>query len=415
MKRVVITGMGALTPLGLNLNDYWTALRKGTSGAAPITKYDTEKFKTKFACELKGFDVLNHMDRNEAKKYDPFSQYAIVAVGEALKHARVNLETADRTQIGVIWGTGQGGFQTFEDQVSEFVRGDGTPRFNPYYIPRTIPNMASGVVSIKYGLQGMNFTVITACASSNSAMVDALNYIRWGKIKMVVTGGSEAAITGAAMGGFSVMRALSTRNDDPASASRPWDVNRDGFVMGEGAGALIFEEYEHAKARGASILCEVVGGAMTADAYHLSATHPEGDGAFRAMKLALEDANLTPADVDYINAHATSTPVGDGSELIAIQNLFGEHTAKMHISGTKSQTGHLLGAAGAVEGIASVMAIREGMIPPTINTTEIDPALPSGLNIVTGQPLAKTVNVAMSNTFGFGGHNGIVVFRTFDE
>ena len=415
MKRVVITGMGALTPLGLNLNDYWTAIRKGTSGAAPITKYDTEKFKTKFACELKGFDVLNHMDRNEAKKYDPFSQYAIVAVGEALKHARVNLETADRTQIGVIWGTGQGGFQTFEDQVSEFVRGDGTPRFNPYYIPRTIPNMASGVVSIKYGLQGMNFTVITACASSNSAMVDALNYIRWGKIKMVVTGGSEAAITGAAMGGFSVMRALSTRNDDPASASRPWDVNRDGFVMGEGAGALIFEEYEHAKARGASILCEVVGGAMTADAYHLSATHPEGDGAFRAMKLALEDANLTPADVDYINAHATSTPVGDGSELIAIQNLFGEHTAKMHISGTKSQTGHLLGAAGAVEGIASVMAIREGMIPPTINTTEIDPALPSGLNIVTGQPLAKTVNVAMSNTFGFGGHNGIVVFRTFDE
>ncbi|MEN9839878.1 MAG: hypothetical protein RL177_1357, partial [Bacteroidota bacterium] len=346
---------------------------------------------------------------------DPFSQYAIVAVGEALQHAQVDLETADRTQIGVIWGTGQGGFQTFEDQVSEFVRGDGTPRFSPYYIPRTIPNMASGVISIKYGLQGMNFTVITACASSNSAMVDALNYIRWGKIKMVVTGGSEAAITGAAMGGFSVMRALSTRNDDPASASRPWDVNRDGFVMGEGAGALILEEYEHAKARGANILCEVVGGAMTADAYHLSATHPEGDGAFRAMKLALEDANLTIADVDYINAHATSTPVGDGSELIAIKNLFGEHTSKLHISGTKSQTGHLLGAAGAIEGIASVMAIREGVIPPTINTTEIDPSLPSGLNIVTGAPLAKEVNVAMSNTFGFGGHNGIVVFKKFTE
>jgi 3-oxoacyl-[acyl-carrier-protein] synthase II len=415
MKRVVITGMGAVTPLGLNLQDYWTALRKGTSGAAPITKYDTEKFKTKFACELKGFDPLNHMDRGEIKKYDPFSQYAIVAVGEALQHANVDLETADRTQIGVIWGTGQGGFQTFEDQVSEFVRGDGTPRFSPYYIPRTIPNMASGVISIKYGLQGMNFTVITACASSNSAMVDALNYIRWGKIKMVVTGGSEAAITGAAMGGFSVMRALSTRNDDPASASRPWDVNRDGFVMGEGAGALILEEYEHAKARGANILCEVVGGAMTADAYHLSATHPEGDGAFRAMKLALEDANLTTADVDYINAHATSTPVGDGSELIAIKNLFGEHTSKLHISGTKSQTGHLLGAAGAIEGIASVMAIREGVIPPTINTTEIDPALPGGLNIVTGAPLAKEVNVAMSNTFGFGGHNGIVVFKKFTE
>lgn len=413
MKRVVITGMGAVTPLGLNLQDYWTALRSGTSGAAPITRYDTEKFKTKFACELKGFDPLNYMDRGEIKKYDPFSQYAIVAVGEALQHANVNLETADRTQIGVIWGTGQGGFTTFEDQVSEFVRGDGTPRFSPYYIPRTIPNMASGVISIKYGLQGMNFTVITACASSNSAMVDALNYIRWGKIKMVVTGGSEAAITGAAMGGFSVMRALSTRNDDPAGASRPWDVSRDGFVMGEGAGALILEEYEHAKARGANILCEVVGGAMTADAYHLSATHPEGDGAFRAMKLALEDADLTPADVDYINAHATSTPVGDGSELIAIKNLFGEHTAKLHISGTKSQTGHLLGAAGAIEGIASVMAIREGMIPPTINTTVIDPSLPSGLNIVTGQPLAKTVNVAMSNTFGFGGHNGIVVFKKF--
>ncbi len=415
MKRVVITGMGAVTPLGLNLQDYWTALRKGTSGAAPITKYNTEKFKTKFACELKGFDALDHMDRNEIKRYDPFSQYAIVAVGEALQHANVDLETADRTQIGVIWGTGQGGFQTFEDQVSEFVRGDGTPRFSPYYIPRTIPNMASGVISIKYGLQGMNFTVITACASSNSAMVDALNYIRWGKIKMVVTGGSEAAITGAAMGGFSVMRALSTRNDDPASASRPWDVNRDGFVMGEGAGALILEEYEHAKARGANILCEVVGGAMTADAYHLSATHPEGDGAFRAMKLALEDANLTIADVDYINAHATSTPVGDGSELIAIKNLFGEHTSKLHISGTKSQTGHLLGAAGAIEGIASVMAIREGVIPPTINTTEIDPSLPSGLNIVTGAPLAKEVNVAMSNTFGFGGHNGIVVFKKFTE
>jgi 3-oxoacyl-[acyl-carrier-protein] synthase II len=415
MKRVVITGMGAVTPLGLNLQDYWTALRKGTSGAAPITRYDTEKFKTKFACELKGFDPLNYMDRNEIKRYDPFSQYAIVAVGEALQHAQVDLETADRTQIGVIWGTGQGGFTTFEDQVREFALGDGTPRFSPYYIPRTIPNMASGVISIKYGLQGMNFTVITACASSNSAMVDALNYIRWGKIKMVVSGGSEAAITGAAMGGFSVMRALSTRNDDPASASRPWDVNRDGFVMGEGAGALILEEYEHAKARGANILCEVVGGAMTADAYHLSATHPEGDGAFRAMKLALEDANLTPADVDYINAHATSTPVGDGSELIAIQNLFGEHTSKLHISGTKSQTGHLLGAAGAIEGIASVMAIREGVIPPTINTTEIDPSLPSGLNIVTGQPLAKTVNVAMSNTFGFGGHNGIVVFKKFTE
>lgn len=415
MKRVVITGMGAVTPLGLNLQDYWTALRKGTSGAAPITRYNTEKFKTKFACELKGFDALDYMDRNEIKRYDPFSQYAIVAVGEALQHANVDLETADRTQIGVIWGTGQGGFQTFEDQVSEFVRGDGTPRFSPYYIPRTIPNMASGVISIKYGLQGMNFTVITACASSNSAMVDALNYIRWGKIKMVVTGGSEAAITGAAMGGFSVMRALSTRNDDPASASRPWDVNRDGFVMGEGAGALILEEYEHAKARGANILCEVVGGAMTADAYHLSATHPEGDGAFRAMKLALEDANLTIADVDYINAHATSTPVGDGSELIAIKNLFGEHTSKLHISGTKSQTGHLLGAAGAIEGIASVMAIREGVIPPTINTTEIDPSLPSGLNIVTGAPLAKEVNVAMSNTFGFGGHNGIVVFKKFTE
>lgn len=415
MKRVVITGMGAVTPLGLNLQDYWTALRKGTSGAAPITRYNTEKFKTKFACELKGFDPLNYMDRGEIKKYDPFSQYAIVAVGEALQHANVDLETADRTQIGVIWGTGQGGFQTFEDQVSEFVRGDGTPRFSPYYIPRTIPNMASGVISIKYGLQGMNFTVITACASSNSAMVDALNYIRWGKIKMVVTGGSEAAITGAAMGGFSVMRALSTRNDDPAGASRPWDVNRDGFVMGEGAGALILEEYEHAKARGANILCEVVGGAMTADAYHLSATHPEGDGAFRAMKLALEDANLTIADVDYINAHATSTPVGDGSELIAIKNLFGEHTSKLHISGTKSQTGHLLGAAGAIEGIASVMAIRESVIPPTINTTEIDPALPSGLNIVTGAPLAKEVNVAMSNTFGFGGHNGIVVFKKFTE
>jgi 3-oxoacyl-[acyl-carrier-protein] synthase II len=403
--------MGAVTPLGLNLQDYWTALRQGTSGAAPITRYDTEKFKTKFACELKGFDPLNYMDRNEIKRYDPFSQYAVVAVGEALQHANVNLETADRTQIGVIWGTGQGGFTTFEDQVSEFVRGDGTPRFSPYYIPRTIPNMASGVISIKYGLQGMNFTVITACASSNSAMVDALNYIRWGKAKVIVAGGSEAPVTPACIGGFSAMKAMSARNDDPATASRPFDADRDGFVLGEGGVTLILEEYEHAKARGAKIYAEVVGASSTADAYHMTATHPEGAGAKKAMQLALEEASLNPEDVDYINTHATSTPVGDLSEIAAIRGVFGDAPKNLSISATKSMTGHLLGAAGAIEALASIMAINEGVIAPTINTKNLDPAIPSTLDIVLGEARQKTVNVAMSNTFGFGGHNGIVVFK----
>ncbi len=413
MKRVVITGIGAITPLGNSVESYWNALVSGTSGAANIAKFDASKHKTRFACEVKSFDPLTCMEKGEARKYDTFVHYALGAVQEALAHSQLNLDTVDRTMVGVIWGSGNGGFGTFEEQVSEFAKGDGIPRFNPYFIPKTIPNMASGIISIKHGLRGINFTVVSACAASNSAMMDAFNYIRWGKAKVMVTGGSEASVTSAAMGGFCAMKAVSTRNEDPKTASRPFDIDRDGFVMGEGAGALILEEYEHALNRGANIIAEVVGAAMTADAYHLTAPHPEGDGSYTAMKLALQDANLSILDVDYINAHATSTQVGDVSELAAIKRLFGTENQKLKISATKSMTGHLLGGAGAIEGIASVLAIQNGCIPPTINVHNLDP-LTEGLSIVCNQALHQDIKVAMSNTFGFGGHNAIVVFKKFE-
>jgi 3-oxoacyl-[acyl-carrier-protein] synthase II len=410
-RRVVVTGMGALTPIGNNLQDYWAALLAGTSGAAPITKFDTEKFKTKFACELKNFDLLNHFERTDFRKYDPFTLYALVAAEEAVRHAGLASGTVNRDRVGVIWGSGNGGIQTFQDQVMEYALGDGTPRFSPYFIPRIIVDIASGIISMKYGFRGPNFTTISACASANTAIIDAMNYIRWGKADVILTGGSEAAITQSAMGGFSSAKALSTRNEEPATASRPFDVTRDGFVMGEGAGALVLEAYEHAVARGATIYAEVAGGGMSGDAYHLTATHPEGEGAILAMRAALEDAELHPEDIDYLNPHATSTPLGDVSEMKAVATVFGSHISRLHISATKSATGHLLGAAGAVEAIATVMAVHEGKIPPTINTTQVDPALPEGLQLTLGKSVTAPVRAAMCSTFGFGGHNAISVFK----
>jgi 3-oxoacyl-[acyl-carrier-protein] synthase II len=410
-RRVVVTGMGALTPIGNNLQDYWAALLAGTSGAAPITKFDTEKFKTKFACELKNFDLLNHFERTDFRKYDPFTLYALVAAEEAVRHAGLASGTVNRDRVGVIWGSGNGGIQTFQDQVMEYALGDGTPRFSPYFIPRIIVDIASGIISMKYGFRGPNFTTISACASANTAIIDAMNYIRWGKADVILTGGSEAAITQSAMGGFSSAKALSTRNEEPATASRPFDVTRDGFVMGEGAGALVLEAYEHAVARGATIYAEVAGGGMSGDAYHLTATHPEGEGAILAMRAALEDAELHPEDIDYLNPHATSTPLGDVSEMKAVATVFGRHISRLHISATKSATGHLLGAAGAVEAIATVMAVHEGKIPPTINTTQVDPALPEGLQLTLGKSVTAPVRAAMCSTFGFGGHNAISVFK----
>lgn len=409
MKRVVITGTGAITPIGNTVQEYWEGLIAGKSGAGPITKFNPEKFKTKFACELKDFDPRNYMERNDVRKNDPYVVYALAATQQAIDDAALDFEKMDRTRTGVIWGTGVGGFDSFEKEVIEFARGEGTPRFNPYFIVKTIPNMASGIISIKHGLMGINHTVISACATSNSAIMDAFNYIRLGKADVIISGGSEASITNAAMGGFSSMKALSTRNDDPEGASRPFDKERDGFVMGEGSGALILEDYEHAVKRGANIIAEVKGASSTADAYHLSATHPEGLGAQTAMRQALEEAELSISDIDYINAHATSTPVGDISELKAIKSVIGDSESKIRISSTKSMTGHLLGAAGAVEAIASIEAIRHGMIPPTINVNEMDDEA-SGLDIVTNKAVESDVNYAMSNTFGFGGHNAICIF-----
>lgn len=413
MKRVVVTGMGAITPLGNDVDTFYNALINGESGATPLTRFDAEKFKTRFACEVKNFDPLLYMQKAEVRKYDLFAQYALGAVHQALEQSGIKDNTTlDATRIGVIWGNGNGGFGSFEEQVSEFSRGDGTPHFNPYFILKTIPNMASGMISIKHGFKGINYTVITACAASNSAFMDAFNYIRWGKADIIVSGGSEAAISPAAIGGFSALKALSTRNDDPQTASRPFDKNRDGFVLGEGAGALILEEYEHAVKRGAPILAELVGAAMTADAYHMSATHPDGEGAYTGMKLALEDAGLKPEDVDYINAHATSTSVGDISEANAISRLFGTND-NVVISATKSMTGHLLGGAGAIEAVTCIQTIRNGVIPATMGIEELDSELPQGLNILMQKALKKDVNIAMSNTFGFGGHNAIVVFKKF--
>lgn len=414
MRRVVITGIGALTPIGNNLNDYWTNLKNGVSGAAPITKFDTSKFKTTFACELKNFDPKEHFDVKEIRKYDSFSQYALVAVAEAVEHGKIDFDTLNKDRIGVIWGSGNGGIQTFQDQMMEFCEGDGTPRFTPYFIPRILVDIASGIISIKYGLRGVNFCPVSACATSNTALIEAFNYIKWDKADMIISGGSEAAINQSAIGGFSSAKALSTRNDSPETASRPFDVNRDGFVMGEGAGAMILEEYEHAKRRGAAIYGEVVGGGMAADAYHLTGTHPEGDGAVLGMVEAMREAGITAEQVDYINMHATSTPQGDNSELIAAKRVFGNHKT-LSVSATKSMTGHLLGAAGAIEGIACVMALREGMVPPTINTTDMEPDFNELFDFPMGKAKAKEMTYAMSNTFGFGGHIASIVFKKFED
>ncbi len=412
MRRVVVTGMGALTPIGNNLNDFWTNLTNGKSGAGPITKFNTEKFKTNFACELKDFNLEDFIPKSESRRYDPFTSYALVAVDEALKNGKVDLESLNKNRIGVIWGSGNGGIQTFTDEVVDYAKRDETPKFNPFFIPKIIADIASGIISIKYGLRGVNFTTISACATSTTAIIDAFNYIKWGKAEMIITGGSEAPITPTGIGGFNASRALSTRNEDPQSASRPFDINRDGFVMGEGAGALILESYEHAKARGAEIIAEVVGGGMAADAYHLTGTHPEGEGAFLGMHEALDDANISINEIDHINMHATSTPVGDKSELIAIERVFGSNP-DLGISATKSMTGHLLGAAGAIEAIASIKATQEDIIPPTINTKEVDPEWEEKFDLTLETAAKRTVNYAMSNTFGFGGHIATAIFKKY--
>jgi len=411
MKRVVVTGLGALTPVGNTVNDFWNSVTTGKSGAAHITKFDPSKFRTHFAAELKNFNPKDFLDRNEIKRTDPFTQYALVATEEAVKDSGLDFDSMDPFDTGVIWGTGQGGMLTFEEQVREYVENDYNPRFSPFFVPKLIMNMAAGMISMKYHLMGINYATVSACATSNTAIMDAFNYIRWGKAKVIITGGSEAHITEASFGGFSAMKAMSTRNDDPSTASRPFDTDRDGFVMAEGAGTLILEEYEHAKARGATIYAEVSGAAMTADAYHITATHPEGLGAAEGMRRALKDGELNPEDVDYMNMHATSTPVGDISELKAIKKVFGEANKDLKITATKSITGHLMGAAGAAEAIASIKSITDGVIPGTINTENVDPELPGGMNIIFGDSIEADVNVAMSNTFGFGGHNGIVVFK----
>lgn len=411
LKRVVVTGMGALTPLGNDVNSFWNNAIEGKSGATAVTRFDVSAFKTQFACQLQGFDASTLIDRKEARKLDPYMQYAIFAADEALNDCGLDLKQIDPFDIGVIWGTGQAGFSTFEEEVTAFVKGDGTPRFNPFFIPKVIANMASGMISLRYGLMGINHTAVSACASTNSAMMDAFNYIRLGKANAFVVGGSDSPVTGGTFGGFNALKALSTRNNSPETASRPFDVDRDGFVIGEGAGALILEDYDHAKARGAKIYAELVGAASTADAYHMTASHPEGLGASRALELALEEAQLNPDDVDYINAHGTSTPVGDVNEIRSITNVFGDSAKNTFISSTKSMTGHLLGAAGAIEAILSIKVINEGIIPPTINLENLDPAIPSTLKIVANQAISTSVNVALSNSFGFGGHNTVVVFR----
>ncbi|MDN5284723.1 MAG: fabF [Mucilaginibacter sp.] len=410
LKRVVVTGLGALTPLGNKVKDFWKNVVAGKSGAARITHFDPALFRTQFACELKDFIPSDFLDRADIKRTDPFTQYAIVASDEAIKDSGFDFEKMDPFDVGVIWGSGQGGMETFEEQVTNYVSGDGHPRFSPFFVPKLITNMASGMISIRNGYMGINYTTVSACATSNTAIMDAFNYIRLGKAKVIITGGSEAPITAASFGGFSSMKAMSTRNDDPEAASRPFDVDRDGFVMGEGAGALVLEEYEHAIKRGAHIYGEVRGAAMTADAYHMTATHPEGLGAAKGMQLALQEAGAAITDIDYLNMHATSTHVGDLSELKAILSLTKNEENKMQISATKSMTGHLLGAAGAIEAIICLLAMRDGVIPPTINIKHLDPAVPDSLNIVLNEAINHPVNLTMSNTFGFGGHNGIVVF-----
>lgn len=410
LKRVVVTGLGALTPIGNTAPDYWNALISGVSGAAPITHFDASKFKTQFACEVKGFNPEDHFDRKEARKLDLFSQYALVTVAEAVKDAGIT-DVLDHDRIGVIWGSGIGGLKTFQDECFSFALGDGTPRFNPFFIPKMIADIASGHISITYGFRGPNFTTVSACASSTNALIDAFNYIRLGKANMIVSGGSEAAVNEAGVGGFNALKALSTNNENYATASRPFDATRDGFVLGEGAGCVILEEYEHAKARGAKIYCELAGGGLSADAYHMTAPHPEGLGATLVMNAALEDAQMSADQLDYINVHGTSTPLGDVAESRAIQKVFGDHAYNLNISSTKSMTGHLLGAAGAIEAIACIMAVANDIVPPTINHEHVDPELDEKLNFTLNAAQKRVVRAALSNTFGFGGHNTSAIFR----
>ena len=410
-RRVVITGLGALTPIGNTLHEYWEGLLSGASGAGPITLFDASKFKTQFACELKNFEPLNFMDRKEVRKYDRFAQYALVTTEEAINDSGLEVEKEDRDRIGVIWGAGIGGLETFQNEVLNFASGNGTPRFNPFFIPKMIADIAPGLISIKYGLKGPNFTTVSACASSANALIDSLNYIRMGYADVLVSGGSEAAITIAGIGGFNGMHALSTRNDEYKTASRPFDKTRDGFVLGEGSGTLIVEEYEHAKARGAKIYAELVGGGLSADAHHMTAPHPEGIGAKKVMLNCLKDANIEPDEVDIINMHGTSTPLGDLAETNAVISVFGEHAYKMNLNSTKSMTGHLLGAAGAIESIASIMAIQNNVVPPTINHKIHDDQLDHEINFTLGKPQKREINIALSNTFGFGGHNACVIFK----
>ncbi|WP_435261202.1 beta-ketoacyl-ACP synthase II [Tenacibaculum sp. nBUS_03] len=414
LKRVVVTGLGALTPIGNDKNEYWNSLVNGVSGAAPITYFDAAKFKTRFACELKNFTVTDFMNRKDARKMDRFTQYAMVASDEAIADAKLNLDDVNKLRVGVIWGAGIGGLETFQNEAFNYAKGDGTPKFNPFFIPKMIADIAPGNISIKNGFMGPNYTTVSACASSANAMIDALNYIRLGHCDVIVTGGSEAAVTIAGMGGFNAMHALSTRNENPESASRPFDAERDGFVLGEGAGAIILEEYEHAKARGAKIYAEVVGGGLSSDAHHMTAPHPEGIGVIAVMKNCLENAGLNPEDVDHINTHGTSTPLGDVAELKAISEVFGDHAKNININSTKSMTGHLLGAAGAIEAIASILAMEHGVIPPTINHNNIDENINPELNLTLNKAQKRDVKVAMSNTFGFGGHNACVVFKKLD-
>ncbi|MDA0178031.1 beta-ketoacyl-ACP synthase II [Mesoflavibacter profundi] len=414
LKRVVVTGLGALTPIGNTKDEYWNGLVNGKSGAAPITYFDTEKFKTNFACELKNFVATDFLDRKEARKMDRFTQYAMVASDEAIADSNLDLDKVNKLRVGVVWGAGIGGLETFQNEVLNYANGDGTPRFNPFFIPKMIADIAPGNISIKNGFMGPNYTTVSACASSANALIDALNYIRLGHCDVIVTGGSEAAVTIAGMGGFNAMHALSTRNESPESASRPFDATRDGFVLGEGAGALILEEYEHAKARGAKIYAEVLGGGLSSDAHHMTAPHPDGIGVIAVMKNCLENAGLKPEDVDHINTHGTSTPLGDVAELKAIKAVFGDHAKNININSTKSMTGHLLGAAGAIEAIASIMAMENGIVPPTINHTTVDENIDPELNLTLNTPQKRDIKVAMSNTFGFGGHNACVLFKKLD-
>ena len=414
LKRVVVTGLGALTPIGNNIEEYWTALVNGVSGAAPITHFDATKFKTRFACEIKNFNVNDFIHRKESRRMDRFTQYAMIASDEAIADSELNLDKINKLRVGVIWGAGIGGLETFQNEVLNYAAGDGSPRFNPFFIPKMIADIAPGNISIKNGFMGPNYTTVSACASSANAMIDALNYIRLGQCDVIITGGSEAAVTIAGMGGFNSMHALSTRNESPETASRPFDAQRDGFVLGEGAGAIVLEEYEHAKARGAHIYAEVIGGGMSSDAHHMTAPHPEGIGVIAVMKNCLENSGIQPEDVDHINTHGTSTPLGDVAELKAISHVFGEHAKNININSTKSMTGHLLGAAGAIESIASILAMKHGVIPPTINHSNSDENINSDLNLTLNKAQKRDIKVAMSNTVGFGGHNACVAFRKID-